>query len=215
MTPKGHLNPVGNWRFQSRDTQVAVKIDSLSNPWQLLYGPAQITSYGNNNAGGLRVSGQYMDYTDSNRVPAFDVNNNFLEARVESSGGISFKNVGTSLSAAMFEPNIPDPAFTLPATVTPTRCVACAAVYWGRLIPDTGTGAIPTGVRMGGMIGVDFYDGSGRTGTPGQARLVEFTTEWKPVVMAFVLDPATSGPRQPYSPSAAGTWLTANPPPFV
>jgi hypothetical protein len=213
MPPKGAVQPVGNWRIQIRDIQAAVKVDALTNPWTMAYGPGQVPTYGNNNLGGLRVSGQYMDYTDSNRVPAFDVNNNFLEARFETGGGISFKNVGTSTSAAMFEPNIPDPAAQLPASATSNRTVAFAAVYWARLTTDVSTSALTPGIRMGGIMGVDFYDGSGRVGTPGQSRLVELSDAWKPVVVAFVLTGAP--PSAPMTPAQTATWLSANPPPFT
>lgn len=216
MTPKGHYNPVGNWRLQVRDHQVAVKLTSLSNAWQLIYGPAQITDYGNNNLGGLRISAQYMNWLDDGRMSAADMNDNTLAIRFEASGGMSFKNIGTSFAVAMLEPNTPFPFIDVAALgITPTNLVAMAMVYWARLIPDTGTGPIPAGVRLGGMYGCDFFDATGRLGTPGQGRLIEFTTEWKPVVTAYVLDPATSAPRQTYSAAATGTWLSANPPPFI
>jgi hypothetical protein len=66
---------------------------------------------------------------------------------------------------------------------------------------------------MGGIMGVDFYDGSGRVGTPGQSRLVELSDAWKPVVVAFVLTGAP--PSAPMTPAQTATWLSANPPPFT
>lgn len=215
MPPKGELQALGNWRIQIRDVQAAGKIDSLTNPWILLLGPTQVPSYGNNNFGGLRVSGNVANYQGTNGFGTFLMDNNFIEARTEASGGISFKNIGTTLTETLFEPNIPDPALPLPVSMTSARCVAFAACFWTRLIPDTGPGPVPASVRMGALMGVDFYDSSGRVGTPGQGRLIQLTETWKPCVVAYVFNPATSSPRQPYSPSAVGTWLTANPPPFV
>jgi hypothetical protein len=219
MGPKGHLNAQGNWRVQVRDYQAAVKLGALTNPWQLIYGPAQLPSYGLNNLGGLRISALIDNFQNSAGRSLFDPNTNPVEARIEPSGGVSFRNFSITTTDFMIEPNVPatnEAAAQLgPLGVNPDNCVAFAGCYWGRIIPNTGSGPVPSGLLIGGMLGLDFYDSGGRVGTPGQSRLVQLTTDWKPIVMAFVLDPATSGPRQPFNPADTGSWLTANPPPFI
>ena len=213
MPPKGALQAPGNWRVQLRDLQAAVKVDSLSNPWTLVYGPGQVPSYGLNNLGGLRISGNFVDYTGATGGPTFLMDTNPLEGRIEASGGISFRSVGKSLAECLVELNAPDPGQALPASATPARTVAFAAVYWARLITDTGSGSVPAGLQVGAMLGVDFYDGGGRLGTPGQSRLVQLGTTWKPIVCAFVLTGLP--PAVPQTPAVTGAWLAANPPPFV
>ena len=213
MPPKNALQAAGNWRVQIRDLQAAVKVDSLTNPWTLVYGPAQVPSYGLNNLGGLRVSGNLADYTGTTGVPTFAMDANDIEARTEASGGISFKSVGKSLSQCLVEFNAPDPGQALPASATPARTVAFAAAFWTRLITDTGAGSVPSELQIGVKLGVDFYDASGRVGTPGQSRLVQITPTWKPVVVAFVLTGLP--PAVPQTPAVTATWLAANPPPFV
>lgn len=213
MPPKGALQPAGNWRIQIRDIQAAVKVDALTNPWIMAYGPGQVPSYGNNSLGGLRVSGNLADYTGTSGVVTFGQNENYIEARQEASGGISFRNVGLSLSQCLVEFNAPDPSAQLPASATSARTVAFAAVYWARLIPDVSTSPLASGITVGGMLGVDFYDGSGRVGTPGQSRMVQLSDVWKPIVAAFVLTGAP--PSVPMTPAQIGAWLPANPPPFT
>jgi hypothetical protein len=218
MGPKGHLNALGNWRVQIRDFQTAVKIGALTNPWRLIYGPAQLPSYGLNNLGGLRVSALLDNYQNSNGRQLFAMDSNPTETRMEPSGGVSFKNFSHSTTDFQIEPNVPDssqPPAQLPADVTSESCYAFAGCYWARIIPDTEAGSIPSGLRLGAMLGVDFFDSGGRVGTPGQSRLVQLSDVWKPIVMAFALDPAASNPRQPFSPAAMGAWLSANPPPFT
>ena len=218
MGPKGVLNAPGNWRVQIRDIQAALKIDSLSNPWQFIYGPGQIPSYGLNNLGGLRISGIIDDFQNSSFFGGpvrrlFEMNANPTETRLEASGGISLKNFTTSTTDFQVELNSNDPLTTLTASQTPSRVIAFSAVYWARLIPSTGTGPIPEGLSVGAMHGIDFYDNSGRVGTPGQSRLVKLDATWKPIVVAFVL--TALPPSQPMTPAQVGTWLSANPPPFV
>jgi hypothetical protein len=213
MPPKGALQPAGNWRIQIRDCQAAVKVDALTNPWTLIYGPSQVPTYGLNNLGGLRVSGNLMDYTGTPVGSTFAVDANPIEARAEASGGISFRGVGFSLAQCLVELNTPDPRQTLPGYATPARTVAFAAVFWARLITDTGSGSVPAGLKIGAMLGVDFYDLTGRLGTPGQSRLVELETSWKPIVIAVVLTGLP--PSVPQTPAVTSTWLVANPPPFV
>ncbi len=216
MPPKNELTPTGNWRIQFRDVQVAAKVDALTNPWNLFFGPTNPNpGYGNNNLGGLRLSGNITNSANTNLITLHDMNQNPMEARAEVSGGVSLKNVGTSTNLFQVEVNVPDggsPHSDLPASVTDTRTKAFAAVYWARLIPDTGSGPLPSGITVGGMLGVDFYGPSGRLGNPGWSRIVQLDGNWKPVVMAFALDP--NNPNQPMSPSALGAWLAANPPPF-
>jgi hypothetical protein len=213
MPPKGALQPAGNWRIQIRDCQAAVKVDALTNPWTLVYGPAQVPTYGLNNLGGLRVSGNVMDYTGTPVGATFAINANPIEARAEASGGISFRGVGLSLGQCLVELNTPDPSQALSVSATSARTVAFAAVFWARLITDTGSGSVPAGLQIGAMLGVDFYDQQGRLGTPGQSRLVQLETTWKPIVLGVVLTGLP--PSVPQTPSVTATWLVANPPPFV
>lgn len=216
MPPKGVFTPAGNWRAQIRDFQTACKVDALTNPWNRFFGPAQPLDYGPNAGGGRRSSGNITSCNGAIWTPLYDEATNLLDPRVEPSGGMSFKGVGTTASRFQVEVNVPDgdPATsTLPATCTADRCKAFAGVFWARLIPDTGSGPIPAGIHLGALMGIDFYGPDGRRGNPGWSRLVQLDENWRPVVMAFALDPAN--PTQPMSPSALGAWLSANPPPFV
>lgn len=217
MPPKNVLNAAGNWRVQIDKVQVAAKVDSLSNAWNLFFGPVSPNpGYGNNSLGGLKLSGNITNSDNTTVIYPYDNNVNPLEARVEATGGVSVKNVSTAANLFQLEINVPDggePQSLLPASVTSERTKAFAGVFWARLIPDTGNGPLPAGIQIGAINGVDFYGPSGRTGNPGWSRLVQLDANWRPVVMAFVLDPNT--PNQPMSPSAISTWLSANPPPFV
>ncbi len=216
MPPKNELTPVGNWRVQIRDVQVATKVGTLTNSWNRFYGPSQAVSYGLNNLGSLRTSGNITDSANTSVITLYDMNNAPLETRTEASGGISMKNVGTATNLFQVEVNIPDgnPSISgLPSTVTDNNTKALAAVFWGRLIPDTGSGPIPSNIRLGGLLGIDFYNDTGRLGNPGWSRLQAFDTNWRPIVMAFALRSDVA--NTPMSPSALATWLSANPPPFT
>lgn len=204
----------GNWRVQMKDYQAATIDDDLSNPWNLFFGLTQPPNYGLNNLGGLRLSGNITNSDNTTLITLHDVNQNPMEVRAEATGGISLKNVGTTNSLFQVEVNVPDgnPATSMiPSSSTSSRCKAFAAMYWCRLIPDTGSTISPSDVEIGAIHGVDFYNDADRLGTPGQSRLVKLTTDWKPIVQAYVMH--ASGTRMM---TAAETheWLVANPPPF-
>lgn len=206
---------VGNWRVQMRDYQAAVKVDALANSWNLFFGPVQPPNYGYNNLGGLRLSGNITNSANTTLITLHDMNQNPLEVRAEATGGVSFKNVGTSDALFQVECNVPDgnPATSmLPASATSDRTVAFAAMYWCRLAPDSGSTISPADVEIGAINGVDFYNDAGRLGTPGQSRLVRLTTTWKPIVQAYVMH--ASGTRM-MTAAETHAWLSANPPPFV
>lgn len=211
MGPKGILNALGNWRVEVRDVQAALKIDALSNAWRSKFS-GQVRTYGPNGANPLMISGLLDDFMNTNGRALFSAIN-LVDGRIEASGGVSFKNFSNTTADFQVELNSNDPLVNLAADETPSRVVAFAALYWARIIPDTGLGPIPTGLRIGAMHGVDFFDGSGRVGTPGQSRLIELDANWRPVLTAYVLQGPP--PSQPMTPADTATWLVNNPPPFV
>lgn len=218
MPRKRFLAVLGNWRIEFGYVQMANRIDSLSNAWTKHFGPiTPDPAYGFVLADGtLPLSGNIADSANTAVIRPFE-NNSPLRARIESSQTVSIANAGVQANWFQVEINVPDgrpEVSNLPASVTSDRCKAFAGCFWARIIKDNPSGPeIPADLEIGALMGLDCYSPTDRVGNPGWGRLRRLTTEWKPIVMAFVRDPADE--RYPMSRGQIAQWLAANPPPFV
>ncbi len=221
MPRKNLLTPVGNWRIEFGRVQMAVKVDSLSNGWNRYFGPiTPDPGYGTLSNGSRMLSGNVTDSANTTAIRPFE-DNSPLDARTESSQTVSIRNVGTAPDRFQCEINVPDgdpEVSSLPANATSDRVYAFAGCFWARLIPHTPGTAITPDVEIGALMGLDCYGDPvqfppyGRVGNPGWGRLRKLTTDWKPIVMAFVRNP--NDLRYPMSRAQIAAWLPANPPPF-
>lgn len=218
MPRKQRLATPGNWRIEAGYVQMGGVIDTLSNPWDMYFGPKTpdpgytfITLPG----GWLPLSGNLVDSGNTTVIRPYE-SNSPLEARIESAQTISVKHVGTQANWFQLEINVPDgneSVSTLPATMTAARTKAFAGCYWARIIKDDPNGPpIPADLEIGALMGLDCY-GANRIGNPGWGRLRKLTTDWKPIIMAFALNP--SNELQPMSRAQIAQFLADNPPPFV
>jgi hypothetical protein len=236
MPPYNVLNAPGNWRVQLRDAQWAFKLDSITNPWLTASSPQNGRW---RPLSGLTPNPPTVDtppVMNRVRVPWYDSATNGVEdsasqgnetlisaatnlsprSEIGNGGGFSVKDLGTTLSGNFLkmETNIWVNLRAADAGFDPRRIKALAVTTWGRLIPDNPALAWnPSALNVGLMIGCDVFGPSHIAGQRGigLGRFVKLSPEWRPAVYA-VIDQTAGGP---YTPTAMGTWLSANPPPFV
>ena len=179
--PQPARTTVGNWRVQMRDYQAAVKVDALANSWNLFSGlSSRLTTDTTTWAAcAVREHHEQRKYHADNAArhepkPARSAGRGDRRRVVQER-----RNDGRAFQV---ECNVPDgnPATSmLPADSTSERTVAFAAMYWCRLVPDSGSTISPEDVEIGAINGVDFTTMASGSSTPGQSRLVKLTTTWE------------------------------------
>lgn len=219
MPRKTQYTTAGNWRVQLHMMQMAIQT-AHNGPWTSLSLPPLTVSErfydisvldGPTRGVGVGVDsdGQdgYAEYPNGTITNARAYN---LEPRVEATGGISLKGIGTTDGKYEYEHFV---AGNLP--VAYNEVVAIASCCWARVIKDDPGSALPS-VEIGGLIGVDLYGDGGRhagnNGTTGEGRLVDITENWTPIVYMVAKHQTLA---RVMTVAETKAYAAANPPPFT